>query len=114
MSRTPAMLACYAARKSARLCVDCAAGLQDTDRIRCVECLAVNYAASSAYRTSEIGRAGNRRRLKARRAARTAAGLCIDCGIATSGPIRCERHRDATKLSTVAWKDRKEQADANP
>lgn len=64
----------YARRKLAGLCVTCAAGLQDDDGLRCVEC---------SERIAE-GKRKSRRKVCA---ARIAAGQCLDC------PDRAEANR---------------------
>lgn len=41
---------------------------------------------------------------KARRLAREAAGLCIDCGKPTDGKKRCQRCRELQRYRTLKWK----------
>lgn len=66
---TAARLAALRAHRIAsRLCVDCAAGLQDDDGTRCVECAEKNRIAGRRYRATDRAKAldaANKRRLYA-------------------------------------------------
>lgn len=87
-------------RVSDRRCVDCAAGLQDEDGVRCVECADRQRESLVRYRQTDKGRTANRRILKKRRDARRAAGQCVDCpSPALPGASRCEPHRARNALN---------------
>jgi hypothetical protein len=83
----------YRDRVRRRLCVDCAAGLQSVDRLRCVECQASMLASKRRYRTSKKGRAVELSRRRERYANRCSDGRCVDCARpAAEGRVRCDEH----------------------
>jgi len=84
MTWTPERLAAkraeYMRRKLAGECVECAAGLQDDDGLRCVECAEVARTSLSKTRTARYWR-------------RRAEGKCVDCeSPRLSHVLRCELH----------------------
>lgn len=97
----------YAQLKAARLCVDCRAGLQDDDGVRCIECAAdrsrrsLNYArqhpeVQRAYLTRARDRVNAYRRDL--RTAKKLARICIDCTEpCLDDNLRCRLHRDAAQ-----------------
>ncbi len=94
----------YAHRKAARLCQDCAAGLQEADGLRCVECTATRAKATTSPRAH--------RRRAAWRRARYRRGLCQDCPAPTvPGRCRCAEHLAARTAAFARYLDRKEAAD---
>lgn len=102
--------ALYDDRKAARRCIDCAAGLQSADGLRCVECRERAVADKRRYRATAKGRAAERARLARRYQHLTAAGLCVDCAApAAPGRRRCEAHLAARAASQAVYLDRKEQ-----
>lgn len=109
----PARARLYADRKAARRCIDCAAGLQPPDGLRCVECRERAVDDQRRYRATAKGRAAERARLARRYQHLTAAGLCVDCAApAAPGRRRCETHLAARAASQAVYLDRKEQTHA--
>lgn len=108
--RTATDLARYEQRKAARHCVDCAAGLQETDGLRCLECHETKLRCAKVYRATERAHRLDANRQAAKYARRRAAGLCVDCGAPAEGRARCEAHRLAMKLAQQEWLQRREEA----
>lgn len=96
-------------RRAAGLCIWCAAGLQEGDGTRCIECTEKGRSSSKAYQATDRGRAAGRER-QARirekdRAAYNAGfretylnakinGICVECSAPCSDEsVRCEKHR---------------------
>jgi hypothetical protein len=106
--KTPAHLLAYrrelyTSRKLAQQCVDCAAGLQDDDGLRCVECEDRNRAAKKVSRNRD-GRAVEKAYERKTRAARRANGLCSGCSEpAAAGKSRCEKHLELHREYTRNW-----------
>lgn len=95
----------YRRRRANRLCVDCGAGLQETDGLRCVEDQeARDRMEATAHR--------RRQKLKARRLLRdqrVAANRCLDCPAAPApGRVRCEAHLAERAAEVARYLDRKE------
>lgn len=94
----------YRQRVADRKCVWCNAGLQDGDRVLCIECEAKKATAKAVYLASERGKASVRRRARTVYAERREAGLCVSgCGTATDR-ARCE----ACRLQYAAWQQQHE------
>ena len=109
----PARARLYHERKAARRCVDCNAGLQATDRIRCVECAERAIADQRRYRRTAQGRRTKAARLRRRYADRIAAGLCVDCAApAAPSRRRCDACLAARTASQAAYLDRLEDSHA--
>lgn len=101
----------YHERKAARLCVDCRAGLQPADRIRCVECAARAIEDQRRYRRTAQGRRTEAARLRRRYAGRIAAGLCVDCAAqAEPNRRRCAACLADRSVSQAEYMDRTEAA----
>jgi hypothetical protein len=82
-----------AARKAARRCVQCDAGLTPEDGVRCVECAEQARLRSEAYRKTPGGKAARARWSKDRYHARRADGLCVWCANpAEPGKAMCTEH----------------------
>lgn len=89
----------YAHRVATRRCVQCAAGLQATDGVRCVECAAAQCDDPGKRDRDARHRATPKRR--AYRAAWMARGyvaaveaqVCADCGAPSSRYRRCQACR---------------------
>ena len=95
--------AAYRARKAARICVRCRAGLQPGDGVRCVEC----QAEARAWDSSAAGAAATKRKRDKRRS----KGQCHDCtALAVDGRSRCQRHLDEHAAATNRYLMRKEAA----
>ena len=107
------MSARYQHRKSARLCVDCAAGLQERDGVRCVECHERNADAVRSYYErggNAVRAAWAKRRYhadpEAARAVRRLlyetrklAGICQDCTFpAVDGAAYCLAHLEQRRI----------------
>lgn len=86
----------YAHRKANRLCVDCAAHLQDEDTgVTCLECRASRRKARARYLATERGRAVENAYQTRRYRSRIEAGKCADPGCAqppAPGRKRCDAH----------------------
>jgi hypothetical protein len=72
--------AAYLDRKTRQVCVDCAAGLQEDDGLKCVECGDRDKAAKAGRRTTPEVRAREAVSRRARRAQWIANGKCAHCG----------------------------------
>lgn len=102
----------YYARKAARLCVDCEAGLQDEDGVRCLECRErhARYLKTQAGRAMRAGvdrrfRAQNRAAYNASKRSRyerhKLAGLCVWCTDAsTDDSLFCPRHLELNRAKS--------------
>jgi len=107
-----------AQRKANRLCIDCAAGLQEDDGVRCVECYDKILLASYRYRVRNQKRVNARARewhrkrrathaaeenakQRARRLAHKIAGLCQLCkNPSLEDNVYCALHREAARINT--------------
>ena len=87
----------YADRVARRLCVQCAAGLQDTDGVRCVEC--------SAYQRRY--RAKHAADVAAQYATAKAAKVCADCGAPSPRFVRCMGCRRRRSAYNAAYRGRR-------
>ncbi len=103
----------YRARKAARRCVTCEAGLQDEDGVRCVECSERHAARSAVWYKSPRGRRarGEARReryaanrdviaaaVRERYLANKIAGRCVRCSApALDDSVRCGPCRDLSR-----------------
>lgn len=95
----------YATRKANRQCVDCQAGLQPSDSIRCVECMKKQRASRAKYQKTEGGKEC-RRREYARKVER---GQCQSCpGEALPGKRKCEARAAQHKTYQAAYLDRRD------
>ena len=89
----------YADRVARRLCVQCAAGLQDTDGVRCVECSAYQRTApgkrerEARHRSTDGYRAKHAADAAALYASAKAALVCADCGAPSIRFRRCQACR---------------------
>ena len=85
----------YAHRVAHRLCVQCAAGLQEADGVRCIECAELLRAdPGKPARDARHARTPGRREKNAARMARhyaanVKAGKCGDCGDPSGRFKRC-------------------------
>jgi hypothetical protein len=95
-------------------CIDCSAGLQETDGVRCVECHERNADASVQYGQTERGKSkraqwalrryyANHEQSKALRRLRyerrKIAGICLDCSFpAVDGAAYCLAHLEQRRL----------------
>jgi hypothetical protein len=98
----------YWARKEARRCVCCAAGLQEDDGTTCVECAERkrqnsktprarrrNLMASKRWLKSERGRQYAKELQRTRYWKHKQSGICVECcEPALDDNVRCQRHRD--------------------
>jgi hypothetical protein len=99
----------YADRKRRGQCVDCRAGLQLGDGVRCIECTEAHRKRRRAYGRTARGRAVNAAHLARLRTRRKAAGICADCTApARPGHVACEACAHLRKLSHTDYLDRKE------
>ena len=103
----------YHARREARLCVVCAAGLQEHDTIRCIECEERKATYEESPDAADRRRARARDRafaqyhadpeaarglVAARRLARKIRGICTFCHRrAAEDHALCEEHRDSER-----------------
>ncbi len=89
----------YLKRKLDSVCIDCAAGLQDDDGLRCVECAEKAATSRKVYYNTKHGRAMERAQHRARYARLAVARKCPSCQRpATRGVWYDEHHafqRDA-------------------
>lgn len=85
-------------RKQSRRCIDCAAGLQPEDGVRCVECASSHLLRTGKYSKSSRGAATRRTRVKELRRKRNRIGLCPECG--------GERDDDRKLCSTCRFKQK--------
>lgn len=70
---------------AARRCIQCRAGLQELDGVRCVECTRKHRAYAASHRPEEW----------LARAVRPMRGLCLSCPApVVPGRNRCQRHLD--------------------
>ena len=89
----------YRARVAARLCVQCAAGLQDTDGVRCIECAAAQCEdpgkrdRDARHRSTDGYRAKHAADAAALYASAKAALVCADCGAPSIRFRRCQACR---------------------
>ncbi len=111
----------YAFRKENRLCIDCNAGLQEEDNLRCVECVArrtVSLALYSSTHRAERNRGTRERRkrnlerakLVDRRAkkGRFKRGRCQNCkNDRLKGSVFCDPCRDRKRVVSLAYWRRK-------
>lgn len=82
----------YATRKLAGLCIDCAAGLQEDDGLRCMECAELERLYARRYRANG-GQTRENVKAKARRIERQGAGLCAWCrSPVVPGSVLCHGH----------------------
>lgn len=96
--------ASYWARKAARRCVDCNAGLQEDDGVSCVECREYRAAHDRSPKVRQRRNASSNawaKRNKAKRAeiqrarywAKKVAGICVCCALpATDDSLWCATH----------------------
>lgn len=98
----------YQDRKARQVCVDCAAGLQEDDGVRCVECEEADRDRKRLYQRSDEGRAMIKR-MRANYARENAAkGLCARCPRPrTETSILCVECRALLTASTARWRARK-------
>jgi hypothetical protein len=113
----------YLTRKLAGVCVDCQAGLQSDDGLRCVECNERDFIRQRKYLRSERGRLKTRAReralyhrdVEASRARRRdgyqdrkVAGVCPRCtSPALPDHTLCERHRKKLNKANRLYRKRK-------
>ena len=111
----------YRKRKAARLCTDCAAGLQESDTRLCVECTERRLRTEARYeRTHRAQRRAYARKwaklrrpqqlayTKRKRWERKVAGLCTVCGVpALDDSVFCQEHRDQHRAHARASWQRK-------
>jgi hypothetical protein len=106
----------YQRLKAERRCVDCTAGLQDGDGVRCIECAEESRAAHARYAARYPSRLRKRNREKYRaryerereemaarmrewRMARKATGLCMLCiQPALDDSNFCDVHREQSRI----------------
>lgn len=110
-----------AQRRANRRCVECDAGLQETDNVKCVECVerarvtARRYVAKNRTRIRAANRdrkreryakdpAGSARKQREHILRRKVAGLCIECkNPALEDNIRCAFHREKRNALARNW-----------
>jgi hypothetical protein len=108
----------YAARVAFRFCVQCAAGLQDGDGVRCVEC-----AQKQCDDPGKLERDRRHRATPHRKASRVAwmsaryveavqAGTCADCGEPSKRFRRCAPCRVRRAAYNANYRGRKAAARA--
>lgn len=96
----------YADRKLSQRCVDCAAGLQEDDGLRCVECTARNAISARRYREGN-GRNREYESAKSRRLSRRSRGLCVKCDQPSSSQSMCPKHLALHRVLATNWARRK-------
>lgn len=69
----------YYDRKERQVCVDCEAGLEDDDGLRCKRCEGRQLDSKLTYEASPKGKRAKRRWAKKAYRARAKAGVCSDC-----------------------------------
>lgn len=116
-AKTPEQIANNAARRRARYqerklsgkCIDCAAGLQEDDGLRCVECEESATISKMRYNRSSRVRRRTRRIVNKRRNERRAAGLCIACGVSASprSKLYCDEHLAARRVHQLNYRARR-------
>lgn len=102
--------ALYQSRKLASVCIECAAGLQDSDGLSCVDCTARSRVSQIRYRARH--RASKNRKDRKRhnrvRAERRDQGLCGRCiRRAVEGRTLCESHLEHMRVLGTAARARK-------
>ena len=103
----------YADRVARRLCVQCAAGLQDTDGVRCVECSAYQRTApgkrerEARHRATDHYRAKHAADVAAQYATAKAAKVCADCGAPSPRFVRCVSCRRRRSAYNAAYRGRR-------
>jgi hypothetical protein len=104
-----------AARKAARRCVQCDAGLTPEDGVRCVECAEQARLRSEAYRKTAGGKAKRAKWSKDRYHARRSDGLCVWCAKpAEPGKAMCTEHLATHAALQQLSQIRKEEGTAAP
>jgi hypothetical protein len=104
-----------AARKAARRCIQCDAGLTPEDGVRCVECAEQARLRSEAYRKTAGGKAKRAKWSKDRYHARRADGLCVWCATpAEPGKAMCTEHLAQHAALQQLSQIRKEEGAASP
>lgn len=87
---------------AARKCIQCRAGLQPLDGVRCEECARAHRAYAAAHRPQEW----------LARAIRPMRGLCLSCPRPiVPGRCRCQFHLDYHAAATAIYLDRRDQRD---
>ncbi len=100
----------YERRKLEQRCIDCDAGLQEDDGLRCVECAESATEAKRKYWAS--GKPCERTAAwhRADYAQRKAIGVCLHCSKpAAPGGVMCSTHRAEASARSVASKRRRKQ-----
>lgn len=101
----------YLDRKIAGVCIDCRAGLQDDDGLRCVECTAKALVSKQRWRARQPRgrmRKADRARRQSRHAQRAAQGRCTNClEPRWNGSIMCHGHLLAARRFKREWLRRK-------
>ena len=103
----------YAHRVARRLCVQCAAGLQSTDGVRCVECSAYQRTApgkrerEARHRATDHYREKHAADVAALYASAKAALVCADCGAPSARFARCVSCRRRRSAYNAAYRGRR-------